>query len=89
MSKFGMSESSYFDAPDLFLKHTTFPYLIGVTWDALNRFMAMSVEAFVTSLMRSATSNEQHLAIHDFMAHELAEYNRRGELSRDLLGALP
>ena len=31
-----MSESSYFDGPNLFLKHATFLHLSGVEWDALN-----------------------------------------------------
>ena len=73
-----MSESSYFDAPDLFLEHATFPHLTGVEWDALNRLAAISGEAFVASLMRSATPDAQRLAIHEFMARELAESNRRG-----------
>ena len=38
----------------------------------------MSGEAFVVSLMISANPDEQRLAIHDFMARELAESNRRG-----------
>ena len=42
MPEFGMSESSYFDASDLFLEHTTFPHLNGVEWDALNRLAAIS-----------------------------------------------
>ncbi|CAI5708610.1 unnamed protein product [Peronospora farinosa] len=29
MPEFGMSESSYYDAPDLFLEHATFPHLTG------------------------------------------------------------
>ena len=34
-----MSESSYFDASDIFLKHATF-HLTGARWDALNRLVA-------------------------------------------------
>ena len=78
MPEFGMSDSSYFDAPDLILEHATFPHLTGVEWDALNRLVAISGEAFVVSLMRSATPDEQRLAIHDFMARELAQSDRRG-----------
>ena len=71
-----MSESSYFDTPDLFLEHATFPHLTSVEWDALKRLAAISGEAFVTSLMRSATLDEQRLAVHEFMDRELAESNR-------------
>ena len=73
-----MIESSNFDAPDLFLKHTTFFHLSGVEWDALSCLAAISGDAFVTSLMRSAAPDVQHLSIHAFMAHKLAESNRRG-----------
>ena len=60
------------------LEHVTFPHLTGVEWDALNRLAAISGEAFVSSLMKSATPDGQRLAIHEFMARELAESNRRG-----------
>ena len=73
-----MNESSYFDAPDFVLKHAAFPYLTGVEWGALSRLAAMSGEALITSLMKSATPDAQRLAIHEFMARELAESNRRG-----------
>ena len=72
-----MSES-YFDAPDLFLEHPIFPHLTGVEWDALNRLAVTSGEAFVTSLMRSATLEGQRLAIYELMTREIAESNRRG-----------
>uniref|UniRef100_A0AAV1TW62 Uncharacterized protein n=1 Tax=Peronospora matthiolae TaxID=2874970 RepID=A0AAV1TW62_9STRA len=77
MPEFGMSDSSYFDAPDSRLEHATFPHLTGVEWDALNRLAAISGEAFAVSLMRSATPDGQRLAIHDYMARELAEYHWR------------
>ena len=73
-----MSESSYFDTPDLFLEHVTFPHFTVVEWDALKGLAAISGEAFVTSLMRSASPDGQRLAIHEFMARELAESNPRG-----------
>ena len=73
-----MSDSSYFDAPDASLEHDTFPHLTGVELDALNRLAVISEEAFVVALMKSATPDRQRLAIHDFMARELAESNRRG-----------
>ena len=72
-----MGELSYLDAPDLFLERATFPHLTGVEWDAFNRLAEISGEAFVASLMRSATPDGQRLAIHEFMARELAESNRR------------
>uniref|UniRef100_A0AAV1UMB6 Uncharacterized protein n=1 Tax=Peronospora matthiolae TaxID=2874970 RepID=A0AAV1UMB6_9STRA len=78
MPEFGMSDSSYFDAPDVSLEHATFSHLTVVELDALNRLAAISKEAFVVSLMKSATSDGQRLAIHDFTAHELAESNRHG-----------
>ena len=65
MPEFGMSESSYFDGPDLFLEHAIFAHLTGVEWNALNRLAKISGEAFVMSLMRSATLNGQRLAIHE------------------------
>ena len=73
-----MSESSYFDAPDLFLEHATFPRFTGVGWVDLNHLAAISGEALVTSLMRSATPGGQCLAMHEFMTRELVESNRRG-----------
>ena len=71
-----MSESSYFDASDLFLEHATFPHLTDFEWDTLNRLAAIFGEAFVTSLMRSASPDGQRLAIHEVMAHELVNFNR-------------
>uniref|UniRef100_A0AAV1TS74 Retrotransposon gag domain-containing protein n=1 Tax=Peronospora matthiolae TaxID=2874970 RepID=A0AAV1TS74_9STRA len=79
MPEFGISNSSYFDASDVSLEHATFPHLTGVGWDALNRLAAISGEAFVVSLMKSATPDGQRLAIHDYMARELAESNWRGK----------
>ena len=72
MPEFGMSGSSYFDAPDVILEHAAFPHLTGVEWDALNRLSAITGDAFATSLMRSAAPDDQRLAIHDFKARELA-----------------
>ena len=84
-----MRESSYSDATDVFLEHATFPHLTGVEWDALNRLAAISGEAFVSSLMRSATPDGQRLAIHEFMARELAESNRRGLTPSRFHGTIP
>ena len=77
MPEFGISESSYSDAPDLILEHATYPHLTCVEWDALHRLAAISREAFVVSLMRSATPDGQRLAIHEFMVREFSESNRR------------
>lgn len=41
-----MSESSYFDGPDLLLEQVASPHLTGVEWDALSR---------LAPLMKSAT----------------------------------
>ena len=89
MPTFGMSESSYFDAPDLNLEHATFPHLTGVEWDALNRLAAILGEAFVTTLMRLANPDGQRLAKHKHMASELAKSNRRVLTPCDLHGAMP
>ena len=77
MPEFGMSDSAYFDGRDMVLEHATFPYLTGVGWDVFNRLAAISEEAFVSSLIKSATPDGQRLAIQDSMARELAESNRR------------
>ena len=78
MPEFGIIESLFFDAPDLFLEHTTFTHRSRIEWDALNRLATISEEAFVTSLMRSVPSDGQRLDLHEFMSRELAESNRRG-----------
>uniref|UniRef100_A0AAV1TVA5 Uncharacterized protein n=1 Tax=Peronospora matthiolae TaxID=2874970 RepID=A0AAV1TVA5_9STRA len=88
MPEFGTSDSSFFDALDVSLEYATFPHLTGVKWDALNRLAAISGGAFVVSLMKSATLDGQRLAIHDYMARELAKFNRRGSLSRGLHGTM-
>ena len=66
MPEFGMSDSSYFDAPDVSLENAAFPHLTGVEWNALNRLAAISGEEFVVSLLKSATPDGQRLAIHDY-----------------------
>uniref|UniRef100_A0AAV1T363 Uncharacterized protein n=1 Tax=Peronospora matthiolae TaxID=2874970 RepID=A0AAV1T363_9STRA len=78
MPDFRMSDSSYFDAPDVSLEHATFPRLTGVEWDAINRLAAISGEAIVVSLMKPATPDGQRLPILDYEAREIAESNRRG-----------
>ena len=78
MSEFGMSESSYFEASDLFLEFANFPHLTGIECWELCRPAAISGETVVTPLIGSATLDEKNLAIHEFMVREIAESNRRG-----------
>ena len=59
MSEFGISNSSYFDAPDVVLEHARFPHLTGAEWDALNRLATISIEAHISPMMNSATPNEK------------------------------
>ncbi|KAG3099240.1 hypothetical protein PI124_g19793 [Phytophthora idaei] len=68
MTKFDMSQDLY---------HAAFPHLTRVEWEALHRLAAVSGEAIVTSLLRSATPNQQRLAAQEFMERELANANRR------------
>ena len=84
-----MSESSYFDAPDVILEHATFPHLTGVEWDALNRLAAITGDAFATSLMRSATPDDQRLAIHDLWLASSPNPIGEAQLPRALHGTMP
>ncbi|KAG2980721.1 hypothetical protein PC118_g11019 [Phytophthora cactorum] len=68
MTKFDMSQD---------LDHAAFPHLTRVEWEALHRLAAVSGEAIVTSLLRSATHDQQRLAAQEFMERELADANRR------------
>ena len=81
MLNFGMTDSSFFNPPDVILEHATFPHLTVIGWDALHRLAAILKEAFVSSLMRSATPDGQRLTINDIMDRELAESNWRGSTS--------
>ncbi|KAG2770326.1 hypothetical protein PC129_g14395 [Phytophthora cactorum] len=53
MTKFDMSQD---------MEHAAFPPLTRVEWEALHRLAALSGEAVVTALLRSATPDLQHLA---------------------------
>ncbi|KAE9176850.1 hypothetical protein PF002_g28494 [Phytophthora fragariae] len=79
MTKFEMSEGTRSVAPAMTLVHTAFPHLTTVEWQALHRLAAVSVEFVVTSLLSSATPDQQRRAIQDFMEREreLAEAKRR------------
>uniref|UniRef100_A0AAV1TW17 Uncharacterized protein n=1 Tax=Peronospora matthiolae TaxID=2874970 RepID=A0AAV1TW17_9STRA len=85
MPELGMSDSSHCNAPDVSLEHATFPHLTGVEWDALNRLAAISGEALLVSLFKLATTDGQWLAMHAFVARELAESDRRGLIPSRLL----
>ncbi|KAI9990214.1 hypothetical protein PInf_021020 [Phytophthora infestans] len=67
-TKFDMSQD-----PD----HAAFLHLTRIEWEALHRLAAVSGEAVVTSLLRSATPDEQRVAVQEFMERELADANRR------------
>ncbi|KAE9034882.1 hypothetical protein PR003_g7870 [Phytophthora rubi] len=77
MAKFEMSEGTPSVAPAMTLEHTAFPHLTTVEWQALHRLAAVSGEFVVTSLLSSATPNQQRQAIQEFMERELAEAKRR------------
>ncbi|KAI9990462.1 hypothetical protein PInf_021464 [Phytophthora infestans] len=59
------------------LDHAAFPHLTQIEWEALHRLAAVSGEAVVTSLLRSATPDEQRVEAQEFMERELADANRR------------
>ncbi|KAE9164198.1 hypothetical protein PF005_g30128 [Phytophthora fragariae] len=77
MTKFEMSEGTPSVAPAMTLEHTAFPHLTTVEWQALYRLAAVSGEFVVTSLLSSATPDQQRQAIQEFMERELAEAKRR------------
>ncbi|KAE9187311.1 hypothetical protein PF004_g22834 [Phytophthora fragariae] len=77
MAKFEMSEGTPSVAPAMTLEHTAFPHLTTVEWQALHRLAAVSGEFVVTSLLSSATPDQQRQAIKAFMERELAEAKRR------------
>lgn len=59
------------------LDHTSFPHLTRVEWEALHRLAAVSGEFVVTSLLSSATADQQRQAAQEFMERELADAKRR------------
>ncbi|KAE9328702.1 hypothetical protein PR003_g15732 [Phytophthora rubi] len=77
MTKFEMSEGTLSVAPAMTLEHTAFPHLTTVEWQALHRLAVVSGEFVVTSLLSSATPDQQRQAIQEFMERELAEAKRR------------
>ncbi|KAE9352349.1 hypothetical protein PF008_g5503 [Phytophthora fragariae] len=77
MTKYEMSENKPAGPPAMTLEHATFPYLTSFKWQALHRLAAVSGEVVVTSLLSSATPDQQRQAIQEFMDRELAEAKRR------------
>ncbi|KAE8881887.1 hypothetical protein PF002_g29425 [Phytophthora fragariae] len=77
MTKFEMGEGTPSVAPAMTLEHTAFPHLTTVEWQALHRLAAVSGEFVVTSVLSSATPDQQHQAIQEFMERELTEAKRR------------
>ncbi|CAI5704882.1 unnamed protein product [Peronospora effusa] len=54
-------------APAVSLEHSDFPHLTSVEWQALHRLATVSGETIVTSLLSTATSDDQRAAIQDLM----------------------
>ncbi|KAE8910985.1 hypothetical protein PF005_g24795 [Phytophthora fragariae] len=77
MTKFEMSEDQPDGPPAMTLEHAAFPHLTSIEWQALHRLAAVSGEVVVTSLLSSATPDQQRQAIQEFMDRELAEAKRR------------
>uniref|UniRef100_H3H5W9 Integrase catalytic domain-containing protein n=1 Tax=Phytophthora ramorum TaxID=164328 RepID=H3H5W9_PHYRM len=77
MTKFEMSEDQPAGPPVMTLEHVAFPHLTSIEWQALHRLAAVSGETVVTSLLSSATPDQQRQAIQEFMDRELAEAKRR------------
>ena len=77
MTRFEMSMDESSVAPAVLLEHADFPHLITVEWQALHRLAAVSGEIVVTSLLSTATPDQHHAAIQDYMVRELAEANQR------------
>ncbi|KAE9338085.1 hypothetical protein PF008_g12222 [Phytophthora fragariae] len=72
-----MSEDQPAGPPAMTLEHATFLHLTSIKWQALYRLAVVSGEVVVTSLLSSATSDQQRLAIQEFMDRVLAEAKRR------------
>ncbi|KAE9162869.1 hypothetical protein PF004_g30344 [Phytophthora fragariae] len=63
MTKFEMSEGAPSVAPAMTLEHTAFPHLSTIGWQGVLRLAAVSGEFVVTSLLSSATPDQQRQAI--------------------------
>ncbi|KAE8970818.1 hypothetical protein PR002_g27003 [Phytophthora rubi] len=76
MTKFEMSEDQPAGPPAMTLEHATFPHLTSIEWQALHRLAAVSGEVVVTSMLSSATPDQQRQSIQEFIDRELAEAKR-------------
>ncbi|KAE8990893.1 hypothetical protein PR001_g21374 [Phytophthora rubi] len=76
-----MSEDQPAGPPAMTLEHAAFPHLTSIEWQALHRVAAVSGEVVVTSLLSSATPDQQRLAIQEFMDRELAEAKRENDIA--------
>ncbi|KAE8907000.1 hypothetical protein PF003_g9443 [Phytophthora fragariae] len=72
-----MSEDQPAGPPAMTLEYAAFPHLTSIEWQALHHLVAVSGEVFVTSLLSSATPDQQRLAIQEFIDREFAEAKRR------------
>ncbi|KAE9349417.1 hypothetical protein PR003_g5895 [Phytophthora rubi] len=72
-----MSEDQPVGPPAMTLEIAAFPHLTSIEWQALHRLAAVSGEVVVTSLLSSATPDQQRLAIQEFMDREFTEAKRR------------
>ncbi|KAE9007917.1 hypothetical protein PR001_g16844 [Phytophthora rubi] len=73
MTNFEMSEDQPAGPSAMTLEHAAFPHLTSIEWQALHRLAVVSREVVVTSLLSSATPDQQRQAIQEFMDRELAE----------------
>ncbi|KAE8897177.1 hypothetical protein PF010_g11944 [Phytophthora fragariae] len=76
MTKFEMSEDQPAGPPAMALEHAAFPHLTSIEWQALHRLAAVSGEVVDTSMLSSATPDQQRQSIQEFMDRELAEAKR-------------
>ncbi|KAE9278673.1 hypothetical protein PR003_g28456, partial [Phytophthora rubi] len=67
MAKFEMSEDQPAGPPVMTLERAAFPHPTSIEWQALHRLAAVSGEIVVTSLLSSATPDQQRQAIQEFM----------------------
>ncbi|GMF30406.1 unnamed protein product [Phytophthora fragariaefolia] len=72
-----MSKGTPSAVPATTLEHAAFPHLTTIQWQALHRLAAVSGEFVVTSLLSSATPDQQRQAIQELMERELAKSKRR------------
>ncbi|KAE8969912.1 hypothetical protein PF011_g26618 [Phytophthora fragariae] len=81
MTKFEMSEDQPAGPPAMALEHAAFPHLTSIEWQALHRLAAVSGEVVDTSMLSSATPDQQRQSIQEFMDRELAEAKREIDIA--------